>query len=556
MERKPKTHLATKRVKTHPIPKRVEAHLMMMMERQSQPATTAKVHPIKKTILSSESGTTIRQRETYSYSTIIRLSREEITPALTPINAFKLLFTDQLFELVWKQTNIYGKQKHGTTWVPVAINEIKRWIGLNILMGYHTLPSYKHYWSSNRNFNVPLVCNAMPRNLFTKILTHVHLADNKKMPPRTSSEYSRTYKLDGFFNALQTNFKKNYTLGQHVSVDESMIKFKGRSCMKQYLPMKPTKRGFKVWMLADSANGYVYNFRIYTGKDQSRITSLGEHVVKDMVRDIEFSYRQVYFDNYFTTPGLLEYLYKKGIYAAGTIRANRKNMPKDFCRSTTTMSRVDFEYITSVNLVVHKWMDKKLVSLLSNFHDPTSYDIVQRKKKDGGKSGVKWPTSIIDYNKYMGGVDRADQRRECYALDRKARRSWLRIFFTFLNITLSNAFVILKNRTNTGMAYLDFLSSITTSLIDEGTTVSQPLPSKNSSRKKNRASGRKISFNAPDNTESHLPIISGRARCAMCSTKKDVHVSIYHCSHCKRAFCMNQNRNCFLDYHKIILRTH
>ena len=195
-------------------------------------------------------------------------------------------------------------------------------------------------------------------------------------------------------------------------------------------------------MLADLANGYVYNFRIYTGKDHSRITSLGEHVVKDMVRDIEFSYRHVYFDNYITTPGLLEYLYKKGIYTAGTIRANRKNMSKDFCCSTTTLSRDDFKYITSVNLGLQKWMDKKLVFLLSNFHDPTSYDIGQRKKKDGGKSGVKCPTSIIDYNKCMGGVDRADQRRECYASDRKARRSWLRIFFTFWNTTLSNVFVI------------------------------------------------------------------------------------------------------------------
>ena len=92
---------------------------------------------------------------------------------------------------------------------------------------------------------MPLVCNTMPRNLFTEILTHVHLADNKKMPPRTSSEYSRTYKLDEFLDALQANFKENYTIGQHVSVDESMIKLKGRSCMKQYLPMKPNKAGIQ-----------------------------------------------------------------------------------------------------------------------------------------------------------------------------------------------------------------------------------------------------------------------------------------------------------------------
>ncbi|CAF2766637.1 unnamed protein product [Rotaria sp. Silwood2] len=54
-----------------------------------------------------------------------------------PLDAFKLLFTEELFELVWKQTNIYGEQKHGGNWVPINMTEIKSWIGLNILMGYH-----------------------------------------------------------------------------------------------------------------------------------------------------------------------------------------------------------------------------------------------------------------------------------------------------------------------------------------------------------------------------------------------------------------------------------
>ena len=34
-----------------------------------------------------------------------------------------------------------------------------------------------------------------------------------------------------------------------------MIKFQGRSSLKQYMPMKPIKRGIKVWTLADK-NGF------------------------------------------------------------------------------------------------------------------------------------------------------------------------------------------------------------------------------------------------------------------------------------------------------------
>ena len=83
-----------------------------------------------------------------------------------PIDAFKMLFTQQLFELIWEQTNVYGQQKHGTKWIPVTISEIISWIGLNILMGYHKLPSYRDYWSSNSNFNVPIVSNNVKKYIY------------------------------------------------------------------------------------------------------------------------------------------------------------------------------------------------------------------------------------------------------------------------------------------------------------------------------------------------------------------------------------------------------
>lgn len=494
----------------------------------------------------------VPKRNLKQFNATSNISRQNYSK-FRPIDFFKLLFTDQLLEMLWKQTNIYGEQRHGTNWIPIEITEITKWIGLNILMGYHKLPSYKSYWSSNLNFKVPILCETMSRNLFTRILTNIHLTDNKKMSSRTSNKYSKTYKVDEFLEILQNNFKKNYTLGEHVSVDESMIKFKGRCSLKQYPPKKPIKRGFKVWTLADSTNGYVYDFRIYKGKDPNRTTSLGEHIVKDMVKEIKYSYRKVYFDNYFTTPNLLQYLYGKGIYAAGTIRTDRKNMPKDFCCSKKKMNRSDFEYVTSRHLVLHKWMDKKLVFLLPNFHNPTSYGITQRKAKTGGTTAVKCPTSIMDYNRFMGGVDRADQRKESYALDRKSRRWWLRIFFNFMNISLSNAFVLLKTHTHSNMTYLNFLSSITTSLIEEGKSKKRAIPSKYSNKKKNRSSGRKISMDTRNNTGLHLPVVGNRSRCAFCSTSRHEHRSIYHCSHCKRAFCMNPKRNCFYNYHKNIL---
>ena len=95
---------------------------------------------------------------------------------------------------------------------------------------------------------------------------------------------------------------------------------------------------------------------------------------------------------------------------------------RGFRYSNQEMNRGDFEYITSDHLVLHKWMDKKPVFMLSNFHNSTSYGTVQRTEKDCSTIMVTCPASIIDYNRFMRGVDRADQRKESYALDRKSRR--------------------------------------------------------------------------------------------------------------------------------------
>ena len=37
--------------------------------------------------------------------------------------------------------------------------------------------------------------------------------------------------------------------------------------MIQYVPKKPIKRGFKVWVRADSDNGFVCEYQVYCGKE-------------------------------------------------------------------------------------------------------------------------------------------------------------------------------------------------------------------------------------------------------------------------------------------------
>ena len=79
--------------------------------------------------------------------------------------------------------------------------------------------------------------------------------------------------------------------------------FTGRSSMKQYLPLKPTKRGFKVWVEADAVTGYICDFDVYVGKPSDGVSTnsgLGERVVFQLCRPLQGGNYQVFCDNFST----------------------------------------------------------------------------------------------------------------------------------------------------------------------------------------------------------------------------------------------------------------
>ena len=51
---------------------------------------------------------------------------------------------------------------------------------------------------------------------------------------------------------------------EHQAVEEMMVTFKGRSYLRQYMPRKPTRYGFKMWVRG-TASGIVHDFDIYSG---------------------------------------------------------------------------------------------------------------------------------------------------------------------------------------------------------------------------------------------------------------------------------------------------
>ncbi|KAE9522328.1 hypothetical protein AGLY_017274 [Aphis glycines] len=258
------------------------------------------------------------------------------------------------------QSNLYATQNNKT--LKLSADELMGFIGINFCMGYHKLLSYRHYWSTAKDLHLQVIFEVMSRDRFSEILSNIYVNDNTAIP---ANNKDKLYKLRPMIDSLNKTFSEAYNGTRELSVDESMIKFKGRSSIKQYNPMKPIKRGYKLWCIADQ-KGYILNFSIYQGKNEAlerefEDFNLGERIVLKLTKPYWKQSRLIFFDNYFTSIILLERLKTEQTLACGTIRSNRKGMPNNLMKdSTIARGEYDSRFSTS-SIGVFKWRDNKTV---------------------------------------------------------------------------------------------------------------------------------------------------------------------------------------------------
>ena len=463
------------------------------------------------------------------------------------VKYFDTFFTDELYELIVQESNKYNRQKQlakgKTVGEEVLTNEdLRAWIGLLILMGIHKLPELQNYWSTDPLLGVPAVNSVMTSKKFKKIVEIIHCNDNTSNPPRGQQGHDKLHKLRPVINKINTNLSHAYKPSGTVSVDESMIAFKGRSSMKQYMPMKPVKRGYKVWCLADSATGFVYKFQIYTGREsESDGHTLGEKVVLGLCESGLDSWTVVAFDNFFT---IMNDLYSKELYAVGTVRAHRKGLP-DMMKKKDKLKRGEHKFQTKGNVAAIKWMDNKEVNMLTNCYNPKNVCLVKRKAKDGSTDMVDCPEAVAQYNRIMGGVDHFDQLRERYAVGRRSIKWWHRILYWLIDVCIVNAYVMyrMNHRHQQDIDQLSFRLLL-----------ARQLTSAFSGKRKK---GRPVSFLArkkkvPDDVRlqmvgNHLPQQNKNfRRCRMCSTGKSEKRTRYTCTACDVPLCI---KDCFQKFH-------
>ena len=144
------------------------------------------------------------------------------------------------------------------------------------------------------------------------------------------------------------------------------------------------------------------------------------------------------------------------------------------------------------------------------------------------------------YNGSQGGVDRTDQRKAAYRLDRKSSvRFYLRIFFDLMDIACVNSYLIYNMKHPKKLSLLDYKIVVAKNLIQYHQSRKRIVPMSRPSKRKNQPE-------SIDNHGGHLPDYQTmRKRCAEGKENRTFVI----CLTCSIPLCLVKERNCFQKHH-------
>lgn len=343
--------------------------------------------------------------------------------------------------MIVQQTNDYAievlatssgtERSRITAWKELTVSELLIFLGLTIHTGTIKMNHIQDYWKQHRLFS-NCFGKYMSRDRYLLIMRCLHFTANL---PNTHQNMDRLYKIRPILNYFTEKMRTVYYPNKNLSLDESMVLWKGRLLFRQYMPKKRHKYGIKIYMLTED-DGMVLDMTVYTGTND--LLGGKDHtkkVVLHLIRNYLDSGHSLYMDNFYNSYDLAQSLKARGTFCTGTLRKDRKGSPKDVVEFKLKKGETKAAYLNGV--VIGKWRDQRDVFYLST-EFKNEMDIVTNRR---GIEKEK-PVPIINYNKHMGGVDRRDQLMAYYPAERKTLRWYKKISIHIIQLLLMNSHIL------------------------------------------------------------------------------------------------------------------
>ena len=530
-----------------------------------------------------------------------------ITELKTPREYFSRYFPNETFQEMAEKTNLYAVQQHIPNFPATDAAELRKFVGINILMGNLQFPRVRLYWDSK--LGIPYISQHMTVNRFFKLRTCVHIVDVEDQPANND----RFWKVRPYYDNIRRRCLQ-LPLELNLCIDEQMVPFKGHINVLQYMKDKPCKWGIKIFNLC-GASGLLYDFIIYQGSTteidrEYNAFGIPAATVMTLLRRVSSKGHHVFFDNWFSNYQLLQWLRTRDLYGGCTIRLDRfgklpkkkkKSVVKKMGRGSST------EFVSEDGLVVTEWIDNKAVYMASNYVGIGTEDICERWVKKGAPpiykpdepvsrpDDVNVDTSVVnvvsqkelksfrrpeiirEYNQSMGGVDRLDQLISLYRTFIRTKKWPLRMMTHAFDLSLALGWLEYKKDCdhlnlpkNQRLDLIHFRHEVAESLLMSFQVIKRKIgrPSKSPSpalsplvspassrspspsptlavRDKPMREVRPITEVQYDQT-SHWPTFGAPGRCKndSCNLR-----TVYCCSKCNIHLCIVRERNCFMNYH-------
>jgi hypothetical protein len=212
-------------------------------------------------------------------------------------------------------------------WRDTTIEELYVFLAVTMLMVRIKKLTILDYWSTDPLLATPQFSDFMSRDRYLLLLRLLHFSDNNNQP-----EGDRLYKIKPITDHLRTKFSEVFIPFQNLCIDESLTLFKGRLSFIQYIPSTRHRFGIKIFVICDCETRYVLDFIVYTGATTEIVPDRKFGVSGAVVMTLMEKYLQkghtLWLDNWYSSPQLYDHLNTNKTNTCGTVRKNRKEMPK------------------------------------------------------------------------------------------------------------------------------------------------------------------------------------------------------------------------------------
>ena len=294
-----------------------------------------------------------------------------IPPESTPIELFRRYFDHSFIKQLVEFSNEKAKERCGDKnmqlFKPITVGEFEKFIGIQIFMSYNSFPEEKDHWSTDPYKGTPMIKRTMSRDRYLFIKNNLCFYDR-----HLRNESDELFKIRKLFDRVPLIAKSMYQPSKELSIDESLILFKGKWKHMISNPHKAAKRGLETFDVCEARTGYMLNWKLYTGTQVTDIPKT-EQTVVDLLKGIpQPEGHHVFTDRFYTSPSMAKRLGEMKIGLTGTVRKDRKGLPDEIKSIKLSEKEPGPIYFRNGhgagNICVMAWHDNGTVIILSTIY--------------------------------------------------------------------------------------------------------------------------------------------------------------------------------------------